>query len=94
LFLLPILSKKLKDTVIVIIGLLSGAVALVVLGFSYYSWIILTGKVLNALNLNYFLYIVPILGALRGCVVPVLRAMMSKYCPSDKEGFVLLLLMT
>ena len=94
LFLLPILSKKLKDTVIVIIGLLSGAVALVVLGFSYYSWIILTGKVLNALNLNYFLYVVPILGALRGCVVPVLRAMMSKYCPSDKEGFVLLLLMT
>jgi len=93
LFLLPLLSKKLKDTVIIIVGLLSGAVALVVLGLSYYSWIILTGKVLNALNLNYFLHVVPILGALRGCVVPVLRAMMSKYCPRDKEGFVLLLFM-
>jgi len=52
LFLLPLLSKKLKDTVIIIIGLLSGAVALVVLGFSYYSWMMLTGKVFCFLNLN------------------------------------------
>ncbi|XP_065883479.1 proton-coupled folate transporter-like isoform X2 [Dysidea avara] len=74
LFLLPLLSKKLKDTIIIIIGLLSGAVALVALGLSYYSWIVLT---------------VPILGAFRGCVVPVLRAMMSKYCPRDKEASVL-----
>ena len=49
LFLLPLLSKCLKDTVIVVIGLLSGTVALVVLGLSYYSWIILTGKNMNTI---------------------------------------------
>lgn len=47
LFLLPILSKKLTDSVIVMIGLLSGAIALIIMGFAYHTWIMFTGKVIT-----------------------------------------------
>ncbi len=32
------------------------------------------------------LFAVPFIGALRGCVVPCLRSMLSKVIPSDKLG--------
>jgi len=44
LFVLPLLSRKLKDPIIIIIGMFSGAAALVLMGFSYYTWIMFTGK--------------------------------------------------
>jgi len=33
-------------------------------------------------------YAVPVIGALRGCVVPCLRSMLSKVVPSDKQGMI------
>ena len=44
LFILPLLSKKLTDPVIIIIGLFSGAAALIIMGFSYHTWIMFAGK--------------------------------------------------
>lgn len=44
LFVLPLLSRKLSDTIIIIIGLFSGAVALIIMGCSYHTWIMFTGK--------------------------------------------------
>ena len=95
LFVLPLLSRKLTDPIIIIIGLFSGAAALIIMGFSYHTWIMFTGKLWRLLLVRKFAclfttytlhHVVPLFGALRGCVVPVLRAMMSKYSPPDKEG--------
>lgn len=44
LFVLPFLSKKVTDPVIIIIGLFSGAAALIIMGFSYHIWIMFAGK--------------------------------------------------
>ena len=44
LFVLPFLSRKLTDPIIIIVGLLSGAVALIIMGFSNHTWIMFTGK--------------------------------------------------
>lgn len=44
LFVLPFLSKKITDPVIVIVGLVSGAAALIIMGFAYHIWIMFAGK--------------------------------------------------
>ena len=44
LFVLPLLSRKLADTIIIIIGLFSGGAALIIMGCSYHTWIMFTGK--------------------------------------------------
>ena len=33
--------------------------------------------------------LVPVIGAMRGCVVPVVRSMLSKITPSDEQGIAL-----
>ena len=44
LFVLPFLSKKVTDPVIIIVGLFSGAAALIIMGFAYHIWIMFAGK--------------------------------------------------
>lgn len=44
LFVLPLLSWKLTDSIVIIIGLLSGALALIIMGSSYHTWLMFTGK--------------------------------------------------
>ena len=44
LFVLPLLSGKLADSIIIIIGLFSGGAALLIMGFSHHTWIMFTGK--------------------------------------------------
>ena len=44
LFVLPFLSKKVTDPVVVIVGLVSGAAALIIMGFAYHIWIMFAGK--------------------------------------------------
>lgn len=72
LLILPVLVKmRVGDPMIAVIGLLFGSAALVVMGFATHSWI---------------MFIVPVIGAMRGCVVPVVRSMLSKITPSDQQG--------
>lgn len=70
---LPLLVRVLKfqDTVVLMMGLASGAAALVLMGLATKTWIMFT---------------VPVVGAMRGCVVPVIRAMLSKQVPPDAKG--------
>ena len=44
LFVLPVLSRMLTDSIIIVIGLFSGGAALIIMGFSHHTWIMFTGK--------------------------------------------------
>ena len=51
LFLLPLLSALgVKDTILIIFGLVSGAAALVIMGIATETWIMFTGKFIHRLN--------------------------------------------
>jgi MFS family permease len=72
LLLLPLLSLVgLGDMVLVVVGLVAGGAALLIMGLATHTWM---------------MFIVPVVGAMRGCVVPIIRSMLSKSTPVDMQG--------
>jgi PCFT/HCP family folate transporter-like MFS transporter 1/3 len=72
LLLLPLLSLiGFSDTVLVVAGLVSGGAGLLLMGASTHTWM---------------MFIVPVVAAMRGCVVPIIRSLLSKATPVHMQG--------
>ena len=56
--------------------------------FSYaYVNIAYTFLCITSMHIEYlYFFIVPVIGAMRGCVVPVIRSMLSKLTPPTQQG--------
>jgi PCFT/HCP family folate transporter-like MFS transporter 1/3 len=72
LVLLPLMkSRGLSDFSVIYLGLTFGAGSLVLMGLASHTWM---------------MYLVPVIGAVRGSVVPTLRSLMSKMVNEDDHG--------
>eukprot|EP00731_Ephydatia_muelleri_P028076 Em0019g949a len=72
LFVLPFLTWiKFQDTSIVLFGLIAGAGSLLIMSFASKNWL---------------MFIAPVVGALRGGVIPCVRSMLSKLTPAKEQG--------
>lgn len=92
LLLLPLLSAiGMSDTIIILIGLLSGAAALVVMGFATTTWIMFIGELVQChvcgiSVVAVFSITVPVIGSVRSWVEPCVRSMLSKIVDEDQKG--------
>lgn len=72
LFVLPFLTwTKVQDTSIVLFGLIAGAGSLLIMSFATKNWL---------------MFLAPVIGAMRGGVVPCVRSMLSKLSPQHEQG--------